>query len=334
MIQIGPDIRAWTAPGGGWGESNAGLITGHKASLLVDTLWDLPRTAAMLSGFRKTLETAPIARVVNTHADGDHWFGNQLTGASEIIATQAAARSMRRHGPHEMDALRALSRIFRLMGANQRTAADYFEGMMRPFDFSRIRPVRPTATFSGKMQLDVGGRRVELIEVGPAHTSGDLVVYLPEERVLFAGDILFHGVVPVLWDGSPGNWIRTGERILSWKVELVVPGHGKVTDLAALDAMRSYWQFLEDAARRHFENGDTEESAAAGILRSDAYRARDFANWLGQERIMINVHAIYRGLKGRRGGMGVIERLRVLGKTALLAREFAPAGLRTFTMPG
>ena len=154
MIQLGPDIRAWTTPGGGWGESNAGLITGHKASLLVDTLWDLPRTAAMLSGFRKTLETAPIARVVNTHADGDHWFGNQLTGASEIIATEAAARSMRRHGPHEMSALRAVSRVFRMMGRKPTNGG----GLLREYDAAVRFLANPSRTayrnFLGK---DAGG---------------------------------------------------------------------------------------------------------------------------------------------------------------------------------
>jgi len=198
LSEIGEGVSAWVAPRGGWGHSNAALIAGHKASLLVDTLWDLPRTAAMLAAFRPQLESAPIAQVVNTHSDGDHWFGNQLTGAATIIATEAAASGMRHHGPGQMRAVRAAAGIFRAMRGDWRVAADYFDGMMRPFDFSNIAPVLPTATFSGKLQLEVGGRRVELIEVGPAHTAGDLVVYLPEDRILFAGDILFLGVTPVL----------------------------------------------------------------------------------------------------------------------------------------
>ncbi len=96
MIPLGPGVRAWVTPGGGWGESNAGPISGHRAALLGDTLWHLPRTATMLGAFRERLGWAPIAQVVNTHADGDHWFGNQLTGAGEIIATDSSEVRRRR----------------------------------------------------------------------------------------------------------------------------------------------------------------------------------------------------------------------------------------------
>ena len=274
----------------------------------------------MLAAMRPRLESAPIAQVVNTHSDGDHWFGNQLTGAATIIATQAAARGMRRRGPAQMRRLRSVARVFRAMRGDWRVAADYFDGMLRPFDFSKIAPLLPTATFSGKLLVEAGGRPVELIEVGPAHTAGDLVVYLPEERILFAGDILFLGTTPVLWDGSAENWIRACERILEWKVDVVLPGHGPISDLAGVDAVRRYWQFLDGAARRHFEKGDSASLAARRIAQSDEFRALPFATWDGQERILINVHAIYRGLNGKHG-MGTVERLNVLRKTALMARE-------------
>jgi len=317
LSEIGEGVSAWVAPHGGWGYANAALIAGHKGSLLVDTLWDLPRTAAMLAALRPRLEDAPIGQVVNTHSDGDHWFGNQLTGAATIVATEAAAGAMRHHGPGQMRALRAAAALFRAMRGDWRVAGDYFDGMMRPFDFSGIRPALPTATFSGKMQMEAGGRRIELIEVGPAHTAGDLVVYLPEERILMAGDILFFGTTPVLWDGSAENWIRACERILKWKEDVVLPGHGPLTDLAGVDAVRQYWQFVDGAARRHFEKGDSASLAALRIAQSDEFREQPFAKWDGQERITINVHAIYRGLRGKRG-MGVVERLNVLRKAALM----------------
>ena len=322
LSEIANGVYAWVAPHGGWGYSNTTLIAGHQASLLIDTLWDLPRTAWMLDAFRSRLGSAPITQVVNTHSDGDHWFGNQLTGSAEIVATRAAALQMNNHGPGQMGALRAASRVFRAMRGDWRAAADYFDAMLLPFDFRNIKPALPTRTFSGKLQIAPGGRRVELIELGPAHTAGDLVVYLPDDRVLIAGDILFHGVTPVLWDGSAANWIRACERILDWKVDVVVPGHGPVTDLGAVDAMRKYWQFLERAVRPHIDQGMPPVLAARRIARSDEFREQPFAKWDGQERIMVNVHAIYRGLSGKRG-MGVVERLNVLRKTALMARESA-----------
>src|SRR5436309_116199 len=81
-------------------------------------------------------------------------------------------------------------------------AAEYLDAMVRPFDFSGIKPVLPNTVFSGKLHLDVGGRAIQLIEVGPAHTAGDTVVLLPEDRILMAGDIVFFGSTPVIWEGS------------------------------------------------------------------------------------------------------------------------------------
>jgi cyclase len=321
-------ITAWLTPNGGWGESNTVLISGKRSSLLVDTLWDLPRTAAMLSGFASRLATAPIVQVVNTHADGDHWFGNQLTGATEIIATKSAARHMRKHGPRQIRSLASVSRLFRIVGClpvpQRRSwglAADYLREMFRPFDFSEIRPLRPNSTFSGKLQLDVSGRHVQLVEVGPAHTSGDLVVYLPDDGVVAAGDVLFFGSTPILWDGSARNWVHACERILAWKVEAVVPGHGPVTDLAGVDLVRKYWQFLRGAVRYHFDRGRSPYVAAMRIATSDDFLKQPFASWDCPERIVVNVHSMYRRLLGRSRRLGSFERIMLLRKAALMASE-------------
>jgi glyoxylase-like metal-dependent hydrolase (beta-lactamase superfamily II) len=328
--QIAAGISAWLTPNGGWGESNAALISGHGESLLVDTLWDLPRTAAMLEGFRPQIESAPIRRLVNTHADGDHWFGNQLVGAPQIVATKAAARAMQRHGPGEMKALAVAGRVFGAIGyapvprrSTFTTTACYLDTMTRGFDFANIRRSLPNQTFSEKLALEVGGRQVRLIEVGPAHTSGDLVVYLPDDRVLIAGDILFLGSTPVLWEGSSRNWIRACERILRWQVDAVLPGHGPLTDLSGIDAVRRYWVFLRSAAKRQYEHGHSPFQAALRIARSDEFQRQPFAAWDVRERIAINVHMIYRRLMKRSRHIGPLERLMLLRRTALLAEKLA-----------
>jgi cyclase len=318
-------VTAWLSPGTGWGMSNAGLVCGRNTSLLVDTLWDLPRTAAMLEGFGRELEAAPIGQVVNTHADGDHWFGNQLTGAGQIIATEAAARRMMRHGPREMKMLGGASKVLRIMSGvpligrrSWRIAADYFDSMMAPFDFGNIRPTLATQTFRDTLRLDVGGREVQLIEVGPAHTSGDLIVFLPEERIVLAGDVVFSGVIPVLWDGSAKNWIQACERILKLGARTVVPGHGPLTDASGVDLVRQYWEFLRLAAQRQFDKARPAHEAALRIARSEEFQKQPFAAWDGQERIVINVNAIYRRLMKLPRRIGVVERLNVLRRTAVL----------------
>ncbi len=329
---IATGVNAWITPDGNWGLGNTALVSGHGESVLVDTLWDLPRTAAMIEGFRPMLENAPIGPVVNTHGDGDHWFGNQLTGAREIIATRSAAHRMRRHGPGEMKKLRLVGRCFRGLSRLPLTksrrwdvAADYFDGMMRPFDYTGIRPTHPTTRFSGRMNIDVGGRRVELIELGPAHTAGDLIVHLPDERIVIAGDIVFSGVTPVLWDGSVRKWIAACDHILALKPEIVVPGHGPLTDAAGVESLRHYWEFLSNAARRQFALERPAASAAAAIVTSDEYLREPFASWVGPERTLINVNALYRKFLKVRSHMGVLERLNVLRKTAMLAEKLRPA---------
>jgi cyclase len=328
--QIADGICAWLSPNGGWGESNAALVSGHGTSLLVDTLWDLSRTAAMLGAFRPQVEAAPIAHLVNTHADGDHWFGNQLVGADQIIATRSAARSMKSHGPRDMKKLRRVTRLFRLLSyaplphrSDWRVAADYLDGMVRPFDFSKIRPVLPNTTFTGKLQVDVGGRPVQLIEVGPAHTMGDLVAYLPDDRILMAGDIVFLGCTPIVWEGSARNWIRACQRILELRVDRVVPGHGPLTDLGGVDAVRKYWQFLRAAVKRHFDHGRSSYEAALRIARSEEFQKQPFAAWDGRERIAVNVHVIYRKLLGHSRRMSTRQRLKLLRAMAMMARDLA-----------
>jgi cyclase len=91
LTAVASRVHAWLQPNGAWGESNAGLVVGEGESLLVDTLWDLTLTRRMLDAMGPLAEQAPIRTLVNTHGDGDHWWGNQLVGAQKIVATEAAA---------------------------------------------------------------------------------------------------------------------------------------------------------------------------------------------------------------------------------------------------
>ncbi len=319
-------VHGWLSPNGSWGESNAALIAGHGASLLVDTLWDLPLTRRMLHALEPVVAAAPIRQLVNTHSDGDHWFGNELVGAETIVATEAAAGVMVHHGPPQMKALRTLAKVLRGLGGmpcpgRRRWAVmgDYFECMVRPFQFDGIRPTLPNRTFTGSLTLEVGGREVVLLEAGPAHTEGDLVVHLPDVRAVFAGDLLFLGSTPVMWQGSVENWIRACERIMDLQPDVVLPGHGPVTGCPGVEAVRDYWLFVYGAAQKEFKRGAAPEAAARAILGSDAFLAKAFATWDCPERLAINVDSIFRQLGGVARPRNLPERLRLLGRTALLA---------------
>ncbi|MEO5974074.1 MAG: MBL fold metallo-hydrolase, partial [Ilumatobacteraceae bacterium] len=163
LHEIGDNCYAYLQPDGGWGYSNAGLIVGDGSSLLIDTLFDLKLTAAMLESMSHAVQTAPIGTVVNTHANGDHCYGNQLVRGAEIIASNATAHEMTEVPP---SILAALNRAPGEVG-------ELFRGFFGDFEFDDIELVPPTRTFDGRLDIEVGGRSIELIEVGPAHTAGD-----------------------------------------------------------------------------------------------------------------------------------------------------------------
>ena len=151
------------------------------------------------------VERAPIGTLVNTHSDGDHWWANQEVAAAEIIATEAASAVMEDESPAEMKRFGALAGALRLAGSvpwsyprrgDIGVIATYASEALAPFEFDEVRLVPPTRTFSGELELEVGGREVRLIEVGPAHTPGDLVVWVPDAKIAIAADILFIGVTP------------------------------------------------------------------------------------------------------------------------------------------
>ena len=312
LTQVGPGVHAWLQPNGAWGESNAGLIVGDGGSLLVDTLWDLHLTRRMLDAMRPLVADAPIRTLINTHGDGDHWFGNELVGAQEIVATEAAAaHEMREVSPGSMVALGRLGTVL-----PRRADGRFLRGMVAPFDHRGITPARPTRMFSGRLELDAGGRRVELIEVGPAHTHGDLIVHVPDASVVFAADVVFIGSTPVMWAGPVEGWLRALDTIEALEPEVIVPGHGPLTDVAGLQPLRDYWTYLEAAAG----------SSPREIVTSDDY---PFGDWECPERVVINLRTIDRHRRGASPPRGpqVVAILAAVGRLAAELPGRAPTSL-------
>jgi cyclase len=322
LTEVAPGVHAWLQPNGAWGESNAGLIVGDGGSLLVDTLWDLRLTRRMLDAMRPLVAEAPIRTLVNTHGDGDHWFGNELVDAREIVATEAAAmHEMREVTPGSMVALGRLGAALALAGGTAvGRSGRFLRDWIGPFDHRGITLRRPTRTFSGRLELDAGGRRVELIEVGPAHTQGDLIVHVPDARVVFAADVAFIGSTPVMWAGPVDGWLRALDTIEALEPEVVVPGHGPVTDVAGLQPLREYWTYLE-AAR-----GDSPQAVAREIVTSDEY---PFGTWDCPERAVINLSTIDRHRRGAPPPRGpkVVAILAAVGRLAAELPGRAPASL-------
>lgn len=286
LHDLGNASYAYLQPDGTWGWSNAGIITDGNASLLVDTLFDLKLTQDMLDTMRKSIPAAAhIDMVVNTHANGDHCYGNQLVADALIIASQQTADEM-----HDLPA----SKFATLMqnAPISGKAGQFALRAFGKFDFNNITMAYPAHTFEGQMSLNVGDKEVQLMEVGPAHTRGDTMVYIPADKTIFTGDILFIGGHPIVWAGPVSNWIRACDIILGLDVETIVPGHGPVTDKHGVSEVKSYFEYIYQEARQHYEAGMPSLDAARDIPLGH------FANWTDSERMAVNVSSIYRELSG------------------------------------
>ena len=296
LHDIGNGCYAYLQPDGSWGWSNAGLVVSGGESLLVDTLFDVPHTHQMLDVIRRAepRAAARIGTVVNTHSNGDHCFGNELVADAEIIASKACAEEMREDGGTAR--ILAMKRQIVESGATGKIV-----DMLRSFDFESVRFTPPTTTFEGELTRRVGGKTVRLLEVGPAHTRGDVLAYVPDTRVIFTGDILFVNAHPIIWAGPVGNWIKACNLILEFEVETVVPGHGPITDKKGVTAVRDYFEYITAEARKRYDAGMPMLEAAKDISLAD------YSTWGDGERIAANVASLYREFSGGKIVAGAVE---------------------------
>jgi cyclase len=304
LVEVGDGVHAWLQPDGGWGWSNAGLIADGEAALLVDTLFDLRLTAEMLEVMRRAVPAAVIGTVVNTHANGDHCYGNQLLAGSRIIASRRAAAEMSRVPPSVLAGVMAAAPTMGAVGS-------YVQRIFGSFHFDGIDLTLPSETFDGLLELTVGNTLVRLLELGPAHTEGDVVAEIPSRGVVFTGDLLFIGGHPVVWAGPIANWVAALDRILAMDVDAIVPGHGPVTDKAGVRELRAYFVELEAAALPLWQEGLSPLDAARRLHLDRA------AGWGEAERLVVNVAACFRGWAGE----GTTVPLDTFSDMATLAAE-------------
>ena len=282
LHDLGNGAWAWLQPDGSWGWSNSGLVADGDATLLVDTLFDLRLTREMLAAMRAAVPAATrIDTLVNTHSNGDHSYGNELVPEAEIVATRACAEEMAHETPAVLAEFQRRAPQLGPLGA-------YVLHCFGAFQFEGITPRLPTRTFEGHLDLAVGTKRVELIQAGPAHTRGDAMVFVPGDRTIFTGDILFIDGTPIVWAGPVQNWIDACERILALDVETIVPGHGPITTKRGVVAVRDYLDYIRREARTRFDAGLSARDAAFDIALGD------YASWGDAERIAVNVATLYR----------------------------------------
>ncbi len=284
LREIAPHVYAALVPDRGWSWSNAGFVA-HGDGLMVDTFMDVRRTREALALLAETGAAQP-ARLVNTHHNVDHCWGNQLFRGREIIAHRRAAERMAKDITPEL--------LAALVAAKEASPGlAWFAGDLRGhFDFSEVEVTLPSRLIDADLALEVGGTPVQLLSVGPAHTAGDVLVHLPEDHVLFAGDVIFRDCTPLGWEGTFAGWIAALERIVALSPVVIVPGHGPLCGVEGAEELVAYFHYVEAEAGRCFARGLSLEEAACAI------ELGPYARWNQPERLVFNLARAYRELEG------------------------------------
>jgi len=272
LIEVAANTFAYVQAPGSAGISNAGVVLGPDRAVVVDALTTNPMALAFLGKLR-SVTALPISHLLLTHHHVDHFLGIQNFLPTQVVSHEQCRDKIARRGEATL--------------ANYRQARPHFVEGLRD-----TRICVPDQTFDQRLTLYLGDREVQFFHWGYAHTRGDAMIYLPREKVLYAGDIAFHRVTPLAHEGHIGNWLQVVDRVLALDVETIVPGHGPVGGKSELELMRGYLQRVYTATRECFDAGLPEEEAAASI---DVGPYRD---WVDAERLGPNVKRAYGEFRG------------------------------------
>jgi cyclase len=268
VSEVADGVFAYVQPDGSWWINNTGFVRGERSVLSIDTCSTERRTRAYLSKVEEIAGRTP-GMLVNTHHHGDHTNGNCLTPYATVIGHEKCREEMIKSG------------IMRL------------EGVFEPVEWGDISLVPPFVTFDEHLDVYVDDLKVELIHLtSAAHTTNDVVAWIPEHRVMFAGDLVFNGGTPFVVMGSVAGSLEALSRIMEMEPLVVVPGHGAPGGMETVVDCGAYLRWLQQSA---------EEAVAAELTPLEAARQLDlgeFAGLLDAERLVGNLHRAFAECRG------------------------------------
>ena len=264
VIEVSDGIYAYIQPDGSWYINNTGFLVGRHGVVSIDTCSTEARTGAYLTAVT-TVTRRPIRTLVSTHHHGDHTYGNCMLPAATIVGHERCREEVIAAGPP----------------ANR--------GLFDDVEWGHVVVAPPFLTYRDAITLWVDDLRCDVRYVGgPAHTTNDSIIHIPDRGVLFAGDLLFNGGTPFQLMGSVSGAIEVLEQVIRpLNAPVIVAGHGPVCGPGLIDDMVGYLRFVQDVARR---------GKQAGLTPLEAARETDlggYADLLDAERIVGNLHRAY-----------------------------------------
>ena len=266
LEEVADGVFAYVQPDGGWCLNNAGLVVHDGRAALVDTAATETRARRLREAVRG-VTAAPPGVLVNTHFHGDHTFGNFVFPEALVVG-------------HERTRSEAMA------------AGLHLTGLWPEVRWGALELAPPALTYRDGVTLHVGEVHVEVLHPGPAHTTDDSVVWLPDQEVLFTGDIVMSGVTPFCAMGSVSGSLAVLDRLRSLGARTVVPGHGPVAGPELFDVTESYLRWVQETARH---------AMAAGLGPLEAARACDLGDFAGlrdSERLLPNLRRAYAEERG------------------------------------
>jgi glyoxylase-like metal-dependent hydrolase (beta-lactamase superfamily II) len=276
LRQLAPNVYVYQQQGGtghlNAGISNAGLFVGEGSLLAFDALGFPLQTKAFIAAAKQATGGKPITQLINSHHHGDHVAGNQFFLPAQILS----------HPYCRQEVLKAVP--------NTPASWPKQEGLADGTEARKLAP--PTVTFEDNLIYHIGGNDVEFRFVGPAHTWGDMVAYLPKQKILFAADLAFFHLVPYCHNSYVSKWMESIDKVMKMDVDVIVPGHGPVGGKKDLAEAGEYFRFLKAEAKKRYDAKMSAGAAAADI------KMGKYDNWMGPERILMNTVRLYDEFKG------------------------------------
>lgn len=265
-VYVIPDGRVNLVP-------NIGIIVGDDSIMVVDTGMGPRNAETVLQEVRK-ISDKPISYLAITHFHPEHGMGAQsFPEETRIVVSQAQKQELADKGEAYIE---------------------FFSGMSPEIAdlLSEVKLVTPDIAFESKMEIDLGGQLVQLFYFHAAHTRGDTFVFLPDQKILFGGDIVLDRFFPIMpdTDSSALGWMESLKKLKALKPEILVPGHGSVDDISLIDQLSIYLAAMQVQVTRQKQNGATLEQAQAQLI---PQFQRSYSHWDNPEWIKNAIERFY-----------------------------------------